>query len=55
MAEKKTRIVPQLPSRPYRDYKDLDGKEYDLVTHEEAMEEILEGIRDLKKEMLNKW
>jgi hypothetical protein len=50
--EKKERdfiVVPELPQVPTRIVQGNDEKEYELVTQAEAIKEILETIRELKK------
>ena len=42
-------IVQELPQVPVRQYTDEEGKEYSLITLTEAVKEILEGIREMKK------
>ena len=42
-------IVPELPQVQTRQYVDEEGKEYSLITLTEAVKEILEGIREMKK------
>ncbi len=42
-------IVSELPQVPVRQYTDEEGKEYSLITLTEAVKEILEGIREMKK------
>lgn len=42
-------IVPELPQVPTRTVEGSDGKKYELTTHSEALKEILEIVRELKK------
>lgn len=42
-------VVPELPQVPVRKVEGNDGKEYDLVTLTEAVKEILDIVRELKK------
>ena len=53
MAEEKKEIdfliVPELPQVPVRQYTDDEGKEYSLITLTEAVKELLEGQREMKK------
>jgi hypothetical protein len=52
MADKKEidfLIVSELPQVPVRQYTDEEGKEYSLITLTEAVKEILEGMREMKK------
>jgi hypothetical protein len=47
--EKNWIVVPELPQVPTRTVEGSDGKEYELVTLTEAVKEILEIARELKK------
>lgn len=50
--QKETRelaVVSDLPQVPTRIIKGNDGKEYELMTDSEALKEILETVRVLKK------
>ena len=47
--EKKTVVVNQLPTEQIRNVSDKDGNEFELLTIEEAITEILEKIRKLEK------
>ncbi len=47
--EKDWIVVPELPQTPTRIIEGDDGKEYDLITLTEAVKEILEIVRELKK------
>lgn len=49
--EKKILVVQQLPTTPVRDVKDEEGNEFDCVTVEEALTEILTTVRDIKKQV----
>jgi hypothetical protein len=53
MVEEKTEkdwiVVPELPQVPTRTVEGNDGKEYELVTLTEAVKEILEIVREIKK------
>jgi len=51
MAEKEKEfvVVSELPQIATRKVQDEEGKEYDLVTLNEAVKEILEISRELKK------
>ena len=42
-------IVSELPQVPVRQYTDDEGKEYTLITLTEAVKELLEGQREMKK------
>ncbi len=42
-------VVPELPQVPTRTVEGSDGKEYELITLTEAVKEILEISRELKK------
>lgn len=42
-------VVPELPQIPARQVKGEDGKVYNLITQNEAVQEILEGVRELLK------
>lgn len=48
-AEEKTLVVQELPQTPTRKVKGEDGNIYNLMTIDEAISEILEIIRELKK------
>lgn len=52
MAEEEKKIdflvVPELPQVPTRIY-EIDGKPYELVTLTEAVKEILELVREIRK------
>lgn len=47
--EKATLVVTQLPTEQVRNALGNDGKEYELVTIEEAITEILEKVRKLER------
>lgn len=47
--EKEIFVVNELPQVAVRDVKGEDGKDYSLVTLNEAVKEILEISRELKK------
>ena len=54
MAEKSEKerdwvVVTELPNVPTRVVEGSDGKEYELITLTEAVKEILEIVRELKK------
>ena len=49
MTEKDWIVVPELPRVETRTVEGSDGKEYNLVTLTEAIKEILEISRELKK------
>lgn len=42
-------VVNQLPTEVYREIVDSEGKEYSLITTEEAIKEILIKIREIHK------
>ena len=42
-------IVPELPQTPVRVIEGEEGKKYDLITTQEALKEILESVREIKK------
>jgi hypothetical protein len=44
-------IVTELPSIQTREVEASDGKTYELITSNEALKEILETVRELKKEL----
>ena len=48
-AEEKLLVVSELPQAPMRKVQGEDGKLYNLITKEEAILEILETVRELKK------
>jgi len=48
----KTLVVAQLPTQPTNRVKDDSGVEYGLITIEDAMTEILEIARQLKRGLL---
>jgi len=48
-AEEKQAVVAELPQVAARKVKGDDGKIYHLITKEEAIHEILEGVRELIK------
>ena len=50
--KKATVVVTELPQQPYRDVKDEQGIEYTLMTSNEALAEILDIARQLKKGLL---
>lgn len=50
--ELKTLVVEQLPTQPMTKAVDEQGNEYNLVTRDEAITEILEIARSLKKGLL---
>ena len=50
--DSKVLVVAQLPTQPTNRVKDESGAEYNLVTIEEALTEILEIARQLKKGLL---
>jgi len=47
----KTIVVPELPSREVRKFTDENGRECELITISEALTEILEHVRILKKSL----
>ena len=49
---KRPLVVPELPKKEIRDTKDDDGNEYEFITYNEALQEILETIRLLKKNLV---
>jgi hypothetical protein len=56
MEEKKevevnTLVVEQLPQVPQKEVADNDGKIYNLLTRDEALTEILLGIRELRRKL----
>jgi len=42
-------VVPELPQVPARTITGNDGNEYDLITLTEAIQEILEHAREIRK------
>lgn len=48
----KTIVVESLPTQAYNRTVDDKGNEYDLITRDEAINEILEIARQLKKGLL---
>lgn len=42
-------IVTELPNVPVNKIQGDDGKEYDLVTLTDAIKEILQAVREIKK------
>lgn len=42
-------VVNELPKSPIRAYEGEDGKVYDLITTNEAIKEILEGVRAIRR------
>ena len=44
-------VVRELPAQPVNKYLGEDGIEYDLITVEEAIKEILITVRDLNKRL----
>lgn len=48
----KTVVVAQLPTQPVNKAIDENGTEFNLVNIEDAMTEILETVRQLKKGLL---
>lgn len=51
-AASKAVVVSQLPTEPVRRIQGEDGVEYELVTAEEALSEILEISRLMRKSLL---
>lgn len=49
---RKIAVVSELPKQSVKVVETEDGKKYDLVTQDEALTEILETTRELKKNML---
>lgn len=47
--KKSVLVVNNLPTQVIRSGRDDDGKEYDLMTIEEALTEILQSVREIKK------
>jgi len=47
--EEKLLVVSELPQAPMRKVQGEDGDVYNLITKEEAILEILETVRELKK------
>lgn len=47
--DKKVLVVQELPTQQLRSIKDQDGNEYDVLTMQEALTEILENTRQIKK------
>lgn len=45
-------VVNEMPKQEVTSIIDKEGKEYDLVTTEQALTEILQGIRKLTKGLL---
>jgi hypothetical protein len=48
----KTLVVENLPTQQINKAIGDDGNEYDLITRDEALTEILETVRSLKKGLL---
>lgn len=48
----KTLVVEQYPTQPVNKALDEKGNEFNLITRDEAMTEILEIARELKKGLL---
>ena len=46
--EKKTIVVPQLPTSTLREIKDEAGNEYECLTIEEALTQILEKVKKIE-------
>jgi len=46
-------VVKEIPAIQTKLIKDAEGKEYVCVTEEEALKEILETVRILKKQILS--
>ena len=47
--QKKVLAVAELPVETIRSYKDEKGNEYELILNQEAITEILETVREIKK------
>jgi len=47
--ESKTVVVDELPTQQVRTFVGEDGENYNVVTISEALQEILEGVRLIKK------
>lgn len=51
--ETKQTVIPlvlnELPTEPTRRVFDQEGKEYQVVTRDEALTEILQAVREIKK------
>lgn len=59
MAEKekavpKVLVVSKLPVSEYRELQDDKGETYQCVTTDEALTEILESVRVIRKELTNR-
>ena len=50
--ETKTLVVEQFPTQPVNVINAEDGNEYNLITRDEALSEILEIARQMKKGLL---
>ena len=46
-----TLVVEQLPQVPQKEVVDNEGKVYNLLTRDEALTEILLGIRELRRKL----
>jgi len=46
-AEEKEAVVNEIPQVPARKIQGEDGKIYNLITQNEAIQEILEGVREI--------
>ena len=42
-------VVNELPTQPIRKVEGDDGKEYELITRDEAIKEILSKVKELHK------
>jgi hypothetical protein len=50
--EKTLLVMDELPTRPYRDHVDEGtGNEYEIITTQEALTEILSKVRELHKKI----
>ncbi|MFW6129616.1 MAG: hypothetical protein ACOC56_00440 [Atribacterota bacterium] len=47
--QRKIAVVSELPQTTVRVAEDENGERYDLITKEEAITEMLESIREIKK------
>lgn len=47
--ETKTLVVKQLPKQEVKSFEGDDGNMYDLMTTDEAIQEILEKVREIHK------
>lgn len=47
-------VVGELPTQQVNRVKGEDGVEYNLITTQEALQKILEIVKDLKRELIGK-